>query len=338
MLRYIVNRLFSTIPVLVGVITLVFFMLHFAPGDPARTVLGESATQEEIDKKRVEMGLNDPLLVQYGRFLSEVARGDLGTSYLTNGPVLDEVLQRFPVTLLLTIFPVAVMVVIGIPTGIISAIKQYSWWDKLCMVVALAGLSMPTFCWGLLLTLLFSLTFRWLPPSGFYGPKYWILPSLSIGFPAVALLTRMTRSAMLEVIRQDYIRTARAKGQNERKIILHHALRNALIPIITVVGLQIGIQLGGAMVTESLFAIPGLGNYMLEAIKGRNYPVVQGGVLFIAFTFCILNILVDIVYAFVDPRIKAQYKAGKAGKFTSLVTGLSGRLSSRFGLRQIKQK
>ncbi len=333
MIRYVFNRLLSTIPVLFGVVTLVFFMLHFAPGDPARTVLGESATQSDIDQKREEMGLNDPLIVQYGRFLSEVAQGDLGTSYLTSGPVLDEVLQRFPATLLLTIFPVFVMVIIGIPTGIISAIKQYSWWDKLCMVIALAGLSLPTFCWGLLLTLIFSLTLRWLPPSGFYGPRYWILPSLSIGLPAVALLTRMTRSAMLEVIRQDYIRTARAKGQIERKIVLHHALRNALIPIITVIGLQIGVQLGGAMVTESLYAIPGLGNFMLEAIKGRNYPVVQGGVLFIAFTFCILNILVDIVYAFVDPRIKAQYKAGKKSRFVSVFDGLSGRLSARLGRR-----
>ncbi|MDR1520311.1 MAG: ABC transporter permease [Planctomycetota bacterium] len=331
MIKYVFNRLLSTIPVLFGVVTLVFFMLHFAPGDPARTVLGESATQPEMDRKREEMGLNDPLLVQYGRFLSEVVRGNLGTSYLTDGPVLDEVLQRFPATLLLTIFPVFVMVVIGIPTGIISAIEQYSWWDKLCMVIALAGLSLPTFCWGLLLTLVFSLTLRWLPPSGFYGPRYWILPSLSIGLPAVALLTRMTRSAMLEVIRQDYIRTARAKGQVERKIILHHALRNALIPIITVIGLQIGVQLGGAMVTESLYAIPGLGNFMLEAIKGRNYPVVQGGVLFIAFTFCILNILVDIAYAFVDPRIKAQYKAGRRSKSVSIFTGLSSRLSARFG-------
>ena len=334
MIRYVINRLFSTIPVLFGVITLVFFMLHFAPGDPARTVLGESATQVEINKTREEMGLNDPLLAQYGRFLSEIARGDLGTSYLSHAPVLDEVLQRFPATLLLTIFPVLVMVVIGIPTGIISAVKQYSWWDKLCMVVALAGLSLPTFCWGLLLTLIFSLTLRWLPPSGFYSPKYWILPSLSIGLPAVALLTRMTRSAMLEVIRQDYIRTARAKGQSERKIITHHALRNALIPIITVIGLQIGVQLGGAMVTESLYAIPGLGNFMLEAIKGRNYPVVQGGVLFIAFTFCILNILVDIVYAFVDPRIKAQYKSGGAGRLSNIFSGLSGRLSSRFSFRK----
>lgn len=336
MIRYVINRLFSTIPVLFGVITLVFFMLHFAPGDPARTVLGESATQVEIDKTRQEMGLNDPLLTQYGRFLSEVVRGDLGTSYLSHAPVLDEVLQRFPATLLLTIFPVLVMVLIGIPTGIISAVKQYSWWDKLCMVVALAGLSLPTFCWGLLLTLIFSLTLRWLPPSGFYGPKYWILPSLSIGLPAVALLTRMTRSAMLEVIRQDYIRTARAKGQNERKIITHHALRNALIPIITVIGLQIGVQLGGAMVTESLYAIPGLGNFMLEAIKGRNYPVVQGGVLFIAFTFCILNILVDIVYAFVDPRIRAQYKSGRTDRLSAIFTGLSGRLSSRFSFRKKK--
>ncbi|MCQ5130591.1 ABC transporter permease [Butyricicoccus faecihominis] len=312
--KYIGKRLLSMIPVLFGVVTLVFFMLHFAPGDPARTVLGESATEADLVQQREEMGLNDPILVQYGRFLTEIVHGDFGTSYLTGRPVGDEILQRFPTTMLLTILPILVMIIIGIPTGIISAIKQYSWMDKTCMVIALTGISMPTFCTGMLLTLAFSLNLHIFPPSGFYGPIYWVLPSITIGFGAVALLTRMTRSSMLEVIRQDYIRTARAKGQTENKIIMHHALKNALIPIITVIGLQAGVQLGGAMVTESLFAIPGLGNFMLEAIKGRNYPVVQGGVLFIAFTFCILNLLIDVIYAFVDPRIKAQYKAGKKVK------------------------
>ena len=182
------------------------------------------------------------------------------------------------------------------------------------MTIALIGVSTPTFVIGMVLSLIFALNLKWLPPSGFYGPEYWVLPSLAIGFNAIALLTRMTRSSMLEVIRQDYIRTARAKGQTERKIVMHHALKNALIPIITVIGLQTGVQLGGAMVTENLFAIPGLGNFMLEAIKGRDYPVVQGGVLFIAFTFCILNLIIDLIYAFVDPRIKAQYKVGKKVK------------------------
>ena len=312
--KYVVKRLISMIPVLFGVVTLVFFMLHFAPGDPARTVLGEAATEADLVEQREKMGLNDSILVQYGRFLTEIVHGDFGTSYATGRPVAGEIMQRFPTTLLLTIFPILVMIVIGIPTGIVSAIKQYSWMDRICMAFALTGISMPTFCTGMLLSLVFALNLQWLPPSGFYGPSYWILPSLSIGFSAIALLTRMTRSSMLEVIRQDYIRTARAKGQTERKIIFHHALKNALIPIITVIGLQTGVQLGGAMVTESLFSIPGLGNFMLEAIKGRNYPVVQGGVLFIAITFCILNLIIDLIYAFVDPRIKAQYKASKKVK------------------------
>jgi peptide/nickel transport system permease protein len=302
------------IPVLFGVVTLVFFMLHFAPGDPAQTILGESATAAALSEKRQQMGLNDPLLLQYLRFLGEILRGDFGTSYLTHRPVLDEILQRFPTTLLLTIFPLLVMVVLGIPTGIISAIKQYSWMDKFCMIFALAGVSMPTFVTGMLLTLWLSLHLGIFPASGFYGPIYWVLPSIAIGFGAVALLTRMTRSSMLEVIRQDYIRTARAKGQTEAKIVMHHALKNALIPIITIIGLQASVQLGGAMVTESLFAIPGLGNFMLEAIKSRNYPVVQGGVLFISFTFTMLNLLVDLTYAFVDPRIRAQYKSEKKMK------------------------
>lgn len=325
------------IPVLFGVVTLVFFMLHFAPGDPARTVLGESASHAEILEQREKMGLNDPLLVQYGRFLKELLKGDLGTSYITNRPVSQEIWQRFPTTFMLTLFPIMVMVLIGIPTGIISAIKQYSWMDRLSMLVALTGISMPTFCSGMLLTLLFSLKWRIFPASGFYGPIYWVLPSLTIGFGAVALLTRMTRSSMLEVIRQDYIRTARAKGQTERNIIFHHALRNALIPIITVIGIQAGVQMGGAMVTESLFAIPGLGNFMLEAIKGRNYPVVQGGVLCIAFTFCVLNLVVDVIYAYVDPRIKAQYKSAKSPRYHSVFSGLSARLSGRFSARLKKR-
>lgn len=312
--KYIVKRLISMIPVLFGVITLVFFMLHFAPGDPARTVLGEAATEADIMEQREKMGLNDPLIVQYGRFLGEVVTGDFGTSYTSGQPVLDQILDRFPTTMLLTIFPILIMVIIGIPTGIISAVKQYSWMDKISMTIALIGVSTPTFVIGMVLSLIFALNLKWLPPSGFYGPEYWVLPSLAIGFNAIALLTRMTRSSMLEVIRQDYIRTARAKGQTECKIVMHHALKNALIPIITVIGLQTGVQLGGAMVTENLFAIPGLGNFMLEAIKGRDYPVVQGGVLFIAFTFCILNLIIDLIYAFVDPRIKAQYKVGKKVK------------------------
>lgn len=309
--RYILKRLAMMIPVLLGVTILVFAMLHFAPGDPARTVLGESASEADISPMREEMGLNDPLPVQFARYVGGILQGDFGTSYVSRNEVLTEIMARYPTTMLLAGLSVLVMVIVGIPTGIISAVKQYSWMDNASMLVALTGVSMPTFWTGMLLIMVFSLGLGWFPPSGFYGPIYWVLPAITVGFNAAALITRMTRSSVLEVIRQDYIRTARAKGQTENTVIIHHALKNALIPIITVIGLQIGIQLGGAMVTESVFSIPGLGNYMLTAIKARDYPVVQGGVLIIAFSFCFINLLVDLIYAFVDPRIKAQYKSRK---------------------------
>jgi len=315
--RHILARLAMLVFVLLGVTVLVFMILYSAPGDPAQMILGQNAQQEEIDALRNELGLNDPLLVQLGRYLSNILRGDFGKSYISKGPVLQEVLSRYPTTFLLAFFSVAWMVLLGIPVGIISATKQYSAIDNISMGIALLGVSMPTFWIGMLLVLWFSLKLGWFPSGGWYGPIYWILPSFSVGFHSVALIARMTRSSMLEVIRQDYIRTARAKGQTEGKVIIHHALRNALLPIVTVIGLQLGVQLGGAMVTESVFSIPGLGSYLLSSIKGRDYPAVMGGVLCIAFTFAIINLGVDILYAFIDPRIKAQYKRSKPKKLSA---------------------
>lgn len=310
--KYIFKRLLMMIPVLFGVLLIVFILNHITPGDPARQLVGDSASLADVEAMREELGLNKPLYKQFGSYVwSLVIRGDLGTSYQSKQPVAKEIMQRFPTTILLAVVSVILSVGIGIPTGILSAIRQYSWIDKLSRALALLGVSMPNFWQGLMNILLFSVYLGWLPASGFYGWQYWILPAVTIGTSSAATITRMTRSSMLEVIRQDYIRTARAKGQSERVITIHHALKNALIPIITIIGIQFGGLLGGAVLTETVFAIPGLGKFMVDAIKARNYPVVQGGVLILAFVFSFVNLIIDILYAFVDPRIKSQYKTYK---------------------------
>lgn len=314
MLKYIGKRIIMMIPVLLGVITLIFLILHFSPGDPARMQLGEAATEEAVQALRKELGLDQPVFLQFVRYLGGLLKGDFGTSYTTRTPVVETILSRYPATLTLAGLSVLIMVVVGIPIGIISATRQYSLLDRVSTGVALLGVSMPTFWIGMLLVMFFSLRLGWLPVSGFYGPKYWILPAFSIGINSAAIIMRMTRSSMLEVIRSDYIRTARAKGQSERRVVMHHALKNALVPIITVIGVQLGIQLGGAMVTEAVFSIPGLGSYMLDAIKMRDYPVVQGGIIFIAITFSFINLLVDVAYSFIDPRIRAQYRSSTKPK------------------------
>lgn len=308
MIKYIIRRILLLIPVIIGVTFIVFTLMYVTPGDPARIVLGESAPESSVQELREEMGLNKPFLVQYGNYLKNlVIYQDIGNSYVTKRPVLKELAACFPATLKLALLSVAFAILIGIPIGIISAVKQYSWFDSFSMVFALIGISMPVFWLGLLLILLFSVKLHLLPSSGFSSFKYMILPAIALGSQSVAILTRMTRSSMLEVIRQDYIRTAKAKGQKEKVVVLRHALGNALIPIITIVGLQFGGLLGGAVLTESIFSIPGIGRLMVESIKMRDYPVVQGGVLFIAIMFSVVNLLVDLLYAYVDPRIKSQY-------------------------------
>ncbi|MDD3515359.1 peptide/nickel transport system permease protein [Aminivibrio pyruvatiphilus] len=308
MFKYIARRILFLLPVLVGVSFIVFSLLYITPGDPARMVLGDQATEEAVQEFRNKEGLNDPFLVQYGRYVYKALQGDIGRSYMTRRPVSDEILSAFPSTIKLAALSMVIAILLGIPFGIISAIRQYSLFDSVTMIFAMVGLSMPVFWLGILLILFFSVQLRWLPSSGFDSLAAMILPSITLAAQSVAIVTRMTRSSMLEVVRQDYIRTARAKGQKESVVIWRHALGNALIPVVTVVGLQFGHLLGGAVLTESIFSIPGVGRLMVEAIKMRDYPLVQGGVLYIAIAFSLVNLLVDLVYAWVDPRIKAQYK------------------------------
>ncbi len=308
MLQFVFRRLLIAIPVLLGVVFIIFTMMYFTDGDPARMMLGDDATEEQIEAKREELGLNDPFLTQFGRYLFGVLRGDLGISYATGLPVVDEILSRLPVTFNLAFLSTLLAVCIGIPAGILSAVRQYSVLDNISTVLTMLSLTMPNFWLALLLIIVFSVHLGWLPPGGLYGPSFYILPIISISATSLATITRMTRTSMLEVIRQDYIRTAHAKGQSELSIIFRHALGNALIPIITVIGIQFAVVLGGAVVNEQVFSIPGLGKLMVDAIKARNYPIVQGGVLVIAIMFSLLNLLIDALYAFVDPRIKTQYQ------------------------------
>lgn len=305
--KYILRRILLLIPVTIGVTFIVYSIMYFTPGDPAMIMLGENAPEAELTKLREEMGLNDPFIVQYGRFLKNAVQGDFGRSYSTKKPVFDEVFSRFPATLKLTVAGLAIALAIGIPVGIISATKQYSLMDSVSMILALLGVSMPNFWLGLMLILLFSVKLGLLPSGGDAGFSAMILPAITLGTGVAAIITRMTRSSMLEVIRQDYIRTARAKGVKEKKVINKHALKNALIPIVTVVGLQFGSLLGGAVLTENVFSWPGVGRLMVDAIKQKDTPMVLASVIFISVTFSIVNLVVDILYAYLDPRIKSQY-------------------------------
>ncbi len=324
MLRYIIKRIIMLIPVLLGVMALTFIISRLTPGDPARQLLPEDASEEMYLQMREELGLNEPLPLQFAQYVYDVVfKFDLGTSFATKVPVAESVAERFPTTITLALTSIFFALLIGIPVGILSAVYQYSLIDNVSMVVALTGVSMPNFWQGLMCILLFSIHLEWLPVSGFYGFEYWILPAFTIGTSAAAMITRMTRSSMLEVIRQDYIRTARAKGQKEFIVITRHAMKNALIPIVTVVGIQFGGLLGGAVLTESIFAIPGLGKFMVDAIKARDYPIVQGGVVVLAITFGLVNLMIDILYAVIDPRIKSNYSSGPRKK-TKVKAGAGG--------------
>lgn len=309
MIKYIFRRLITLIPILIGVTFIIFTLMYVTPGDPARIILGAAAPQEEVDKLRHELGLNDPFIVQYLRYLKNaVFHFDIGKSFITRRPVIQEIMERFPTTIQLSLLGIIIAVLIGIPVGIISATRQYSIFDNVSMVLALIGVSIPAFWLAILLILIFSVGLRWFPASGWGSLKQMILPALTIGTGTVALIARMTRSSMLEVIRADYITTAKAKGQNRRKIVLNHALPNALIPIITVIGLEFGNLLGGAVLTESIFSISGIGRLMVDSIKTRDLPVIEGSVLFVAVIYSIINIFVDVLYAYVDPRIRSQFR------------------------------
>lgn len=315
MLRYIFKRILMMIPVLLGVLFLVFTMNEISPGDPAAMIAGDAASVEVVEQIREDLGLNKPLPVRFFNYTKNlVLHGDLGTSYKTKRPVLDEVMDRLPTTILLSLTSAAFAVFLSIPIGIISAIKQNTWIDNLLMVLALIGVAMPAFWQGLMTIILFSVKLGWFPSYGFTTPAHWFMPVLTIGTGAMASLVRITRSSMLEVIRQDYIRTARAKGQTERKVIISHALRNSMIPIITAIAIQLGSMLGGAIVTETVFAIPGIGMLMIQSIKARDYPTIQGAVVVIAVMFSLLNLVVDIIYTFVDPRLKSIYQTKRKVK------------------------
>ena len=297
------------IPVLLGVLFLVFTMNEISPGDPAEMIAGDAASVEVVEQIREDLGLNKPFPVRFLNYTKNIVlHGDLGTSYKTKRPVLEEVMDRLPTTILLSLTSAAFAVILSIPIGIISAIKQNTWIDNLLMVLALIGVAMPAFWQGLMTIILFSVKLGWFPSYGFTTPAHWFMPVLTIGTGAMASLVRITRSSMLEVIRQDYIRTARAKGQTERKVIISHALRNSMIPIITAIAIQLGSMLGGAIVTETVFAIPGIGMLVIQSIKARDYPTIQGAVVVIAVMLSLLNLLVDIIYTFVDPRLKSIYQ------------------------------
>ncbi len=303
------------IPVMLGVTFIVFSMIYFTPGDPAEFMLGMDATPASVAALRKELGLDKPFLIQYFNYIKNiVTKGDFGTSYVTRRSVTNEILDRFHNTLMLAFLSMILSAIVGVVTGIISATRQYSFFDNISTVFALTGISIPAFWGGMMLIIIFSVSLGWLPSSGFEKPLQWILPTITVGMGGAASVMRQTRSSMLEVIRQDYIATARAKGQGEIVIIFKHALRNALIPVITVIGITFGVQLGGAILTETIFTIPGLGKLMVDSISVRNYPVVQSGVLFIALCFSCVNLIVDVLYAFIDPRIRSQYAKGGKGK------------------------
>ena len=334
--RYILGRLLQLVPVLLGISLLVFAFLHLIPGDPAVTMLGDRATPEQVEALRERMGLNEPLPLQYLAFLGSLLRFDLGTSIFTGVPIWEEIKLRWPATFELSVMAMLIALLLGIPAGVIAAVRKNSLVDNAMMSGSLLGVSMPVYWLGLLLVYLFAVNLQWLPPSGRTGINvaydfepltgffifdaivqgnfaalrdilaHLVLPAVTLSTIPLAILARITRSAMLEVLSQDYIRTARAKGLLEFWVISKHALKNAMLPVITIVGLEFGTLLGGAILTETIFSWPGIGKWIYEGILQRDYPVVQGGVVFVAFVFVLVNLIVDISYAFLDPRI--QYK------------------------------
>lgn len=306
MWAYIVKRILLAIPVIFGVAFLVFAMVRIIPGDPARVIAGEAATQEVIDGIRRDLGLERPLWQQFVSFMGSLLRGDLGRSVRSRVPVSLELGARIPNTIKLTMAGLIVAISVGVAAGVVSAIRPYSVLDTGVMLVALAGLSMPVFWSGLMLILVFAVWLGWLPAVGTGSFQHLILPAVTLGMATAAIIARMTRSSMLEVLRSDYIRTARAKGLAEASVINRHAFRNALIPVITVVGLQMGTLLSGAVLTESVFAWPGVGRLLVEGILARDYPIVQASVLVVALAFVLVNLFVDVLYAAVDPRIHYQ--------------------------------
>lgn len=308
MFQYIVKRILWLFPILIGVSFIVFTIMYLSPGDPVTMVLGEGATPEQYEAMRVQMGLDRSFIEQFFHYIKNVVvEFDLGRSYVSGRVVMDEILVRLPNTIKLSVWSVLFASLIGIPLGVISASRPYSKVDNFVMFLSLVGVSMPTFWQALLLIILFTSTLGWLPASGFDTWQQMIMPVFALASSSIGTIARITRSSMMDVLDQDYIRTAKAKGVNGSKVTFHHALRNALIPVVTVIGLQFGALLGGAVLTETVFSINGIGTLMVNAIRTRDTMIVQGGVLFIAFIFTMVNLCVDILYAYIDPRIKTSY-------------------------------
>ena len=308
MYKYVIKRIFLLIPVLIAVSFIVYFVVDLAPGDIVDVKAGAEMTQEEKDLMREEMGLNDPVVVRYARYMSDLLHGDMGTSYSTGKPVFEVYMSRLPATLLLAVAAMLVALLIAIPLGIVAAVKQNSLWDSGSMILGLLGISIPAFWLGLLLIIIFAEKLKCLPSYGFNdGFKSLILPAIVVGYGQAAMIMRTTRSSMLEVLRQDYLRTARAKGVSERKIILKEAFKNALIPILTVLGTSFGMVLGGAVVVETVFAWPGVGRLLVDSINSRDTITVTGTLILTTMLASLAILLTDIAYAYVDPRIKARY-------------------------------
>ena len=306
MLKYTIRRLLQTIPLLIAISFAAFIMMHLVPGDPVRNMMGIEASKEAVEAERERLGLNDPLLVQYGRFLGGVLKGDLGTSIFTKQSVTDEILKKYPANIKLALGGTIFASVVGILAGIVSAVKRNKLTDNVIMVLSLISVSTPSFFLALVLMLFFSLQLGWLPSMGLRTPLHYVLPIITLGMQSVGTIARTTRSSMLEVLGQDYIRTSRSRGIPERVIIYSHAFKNAIIPVLTIVGLRFGGLLAGSMLVETVFSIPGIGRYLVDAVLERDYPVVQSTVLVLACTFVLVNLIVDLLYAVADPKIRYE--------------------------------
>jgi ABC-type dipeptide/oligopeptide/nickel transport system permease component len=301
--RFILRRLLLAIPTLFGVLVVAFLLLYVAPGDPVTSMIGERADTATISRLRKELRLDDPLYVRFGHYVSRIVHGDLGRSYITNRPITGDIRERFPKTLQLAATAMAFAAFVGLLLGVLSARNPGGWIDRFALGIAYLGVSFPVYWVGLLFILLFAVTLRWLPPSGYGSPRFLILPALALGMRSIAFLARVTRSAMLDSMSADYVRTARAKGVAERIVTVRHALRNAMIPIITVLGLDFGAYLTGSILTETVFSWPGLGRYVVNAIARRDLPAIQGAVLFLSVVFVLVNLFADLAYAKTDPRV-----------------------------------
>ncbi|MGB4828037.1 MAG: ABC transporter permease [Paracoccaceae bacterium] len=312
MLIFITRRILVSIPVLIGITAILFIMLNVIPGDPIALLMKEHASQDVIDRVRDQMGLDDPLLTRYLRFLAGAVQGDLGTSIKLNRSVTDLILNAFPNTLFLAACAAAVSWIIGIPAGILSVVRRDSFIDHFFMGFSLLGVSMPIFWSALLMQYVFALKLKWLPVSGFYGFEYVIMPAIVLGWSSAGVIARLTRSSLLEVMRLDYIRTARAKGLRESRVITRHALKNAMIPVVTIMAIQVAGLLSGAVITEAIFGIPGVGRISVNAIQSRDMPLLQGSVLFATVLVILGNLVADILYSVLDPRIRSQMKGGAA--------------------------